>query len=104
MHINVDAQAGGTWRPVGVFTENDPMGSVSSTTPDGRRVFLFGWRDGLPGVWESHGADITATTVRIVMHGKLDLLADLTAGEHTMPVWLSGREYLMRFVLRGDGR
>ena len=46
---------GESWEAVGPGVGPDDMlGSFSDVT-SGRDVYLFGWRDGLPGLWRSIG-------------------------------------------------
>ena len=42
------------WTPTGEVGPDDMMGSFSDLT-SGRDVYLFGFRDGLPGVWRAMG-------------------------------------------------
>lgn len=43
---------------LGSVSPDTLLGSLhSDEAGKGRRVFLFGWHEGRPGVWESHGVD-----------------------------------------------
>lgn len=70
--------AGGEFVPLSEVPAGGTPGSISSHEPDGRRVYLFGWLEGEPGVWESHGVDVDlADAVRLVAPAHLERLSTL---------------------------
>jgi hypothetical protein len=89
----------GRARTVGELSIDEPCGSISSTTPDGHRVFLFGWwRDDEPGVWESvAGLTVETSAVREIVTAGLKRLSDLTE-PFELTVWVKGQPRLMRFT------
>lgn len=79
-HITLEiVEANGTI-PIGSLSVDEPLGSMSSHHPDGRRVYVFGWNgDGVLGVWESKmGFDTENHAVRDIATLGLMLLSDLT--------------------------
>jgi hypothetical protein len=89
---------GGQAATVGELSIDEPLGSISSTGPDGRRVFLFGWRDDQPGVWESlAGITEETTAVRAIVSLDLERLSDL-AEPFELTVWVKGQPRQMRFT------
>lgn len=68
----------GEWAHVGSVSEMEPPGSMSSDTPLGRRVIMFGWYGGEPGVWESvGGVDMENVAVREIATAGFTRLSDL---------------------------
>jgi hypothetical protein len=47
-------QEGDLWEAIGVIGPDDILGSVSDMT-SGRDIYLFGFRDGQPGLWRAVG-------------------------------------------------
>jgi hypothetical protein len=45
---------GQIWESTGSVGADDMLGSFSDLT-SGRDVYLFGWRDGVPGLWRAMG-------------------------------------------------
>jgi hypothetical protein len=83
---------------VGELSIDEPCGSMSSTGPDGDRVFLFGWRDDGPGVWESIGGLSQETVaVREIVTVGLKLLSDLSE-PYVLTIYVKGVPRLMRFT------
>ena len=73
-------QWAGEWRKVDPpVAEQDRMGSFSSIEESGREVYLFGFRDGSPGVWRSlAGVDAETERLRAVVPlAGLEQLSDL---------------------------
>lgn len=60
---------------IGSVADVEPLASISSNELDGtRRVYLFGWRDGQHGVWEStSGLDQATPAVRRIISIREDL-------------------------------
>lgn len=86
------------WRRVGGVSEPEPLGSISWSEAAGRQVYLFGFRDGRPGVWRSaDGVDVANTAVREVITTGLVPVSDL-AEPHELPSD-GGRQ--VRFRLSG---
>lgn len=68
----------GKWARVGSVAEMEPPGSMSSDTPLGRRVIMFGWYGGEVGVWESvGGVDMENVAVREIVTTEFTRLSDL---------------------------
>jgi hypothetical protein len=83
---------------VGQLSIDEPCGSISSTGPDGDRVFLFGWRDDEPGVWESvAGITEENNAVRAIVSLELEQLSDLTE-PFELTVYVQGQPRQMRFT------
>ncbi len=67
----------GQWVKVG--EASDPAGSISSEESAGRQVYMFGLRNGQPGVWRSvAGFDVEDPSVRRITTTGLEQLSDLT--------------------------
>lgn len=84
--VTVELLVGDEVIPVGSVSEAEPPGSISSQELTGRRVFVFGWYEGEPGVWESHGADIESSLARQLMSARLVKLSDLTES-YEQAIW-----------------
>lgn len=68
----------GHWKVIGEISEPEPCGSMSSHEPEGRQVYMFGWRDDKPGVWRSvRGFDVENPAFREVNAIDLEQLSDL---------------------------
>lgn len=77
MRIRVEVNRIGEWREL-ESVGADLMGSISDLT-HGRDVLLFGWHDGVPGVWRSTGGyDRELAGLRGVNSLGLELLSDLS--------------------------
>lgn len=77
--VLVETLAPGGWVSIGTVSEVEPPGSMSSFDDEGRRVLVFGWWDGKPGVYQSRaGFDIETEAFRQIETLGLDLLSDLT--------------------------
>jgi hypothetical protein len=77
----------GGWQQLGALEEMETCGSISSHEPGGRQVILFGWIDGVPGVWRADGFDVANDAIReIHAFSPLERLADLAAGPYEREV------------------
>ncbi len=68
----------GGWTRIGTVGPGDPAGTFTSEGPDGRDLYVFGWRDGAPGLWRSTaGADVATGAARAYVTAGLALVSDL---------------------------
>lgn len=75
------------WSQLAQLGPDAPPGSVSSESPAGREIYLFGFVEGTPGVWRSvFGTDVAEGSHRTIYSIELELLADLRSGPHELPV------------------
>lgn len=76
--LEVAIRRGDMWRVLGTIGDGDREGSMSSITPAGRQIYVFGWRDGLPGVWRSEsGIDVETGDIRVVSSFGWEEISDL---------------------------
>lgn len=98
--VVLEAKGASGWVRAGSVGDAEPPGSLSSAEPNGRQVYIFGWWEGAPGVWRSHGGlDAGNDALRAITTSGFDRLADLTAGPHEMTVWLPTGPKSVRFTL-----
>jgi hypothetical protein len=90
----------GVWTFAGSVSVDEPVGSISSDDAEGTNIYLFGWHDGTPGVWESvGGAHVENSAVRQVITLGMELLCDLTEEPYEMTIIRAGQERHIRFAL-----
>lgn len=95
--VRAEVQVKGRWVPVGTVTRDTPLGSMSDTGAR-REVFVFGFIDGVPGVWRSTGGiDVERGTERAIFGTGLERLADLTEGPYEREVDRRGRRVRVRW-------
>lgn len=88
-----------TWARVGSIGEVEPVASFKSESVDQRRVFLFGWLDGKPGVWESKaGLDVETEAVRALDSLGIEQLSDLAEPFH-LKITRGVTRVILRFTL-----
>jgi hypothetical protein len=69
--------AGFTWTPTGEVGPDDMLGSFSDLF-SGRDVYLFGWREGIPGLWRAvGGVDQEVGELRKIETTGLEPVSDL---------------------------
>lgn len=75
--IKIEVTQGQGWSQVGEITQGEVMGSMTDCT-HGRDVLLFGFQNGMPGVWKSpFGFDYQLGELRGVTAIGLEELSDL---------------------------
>jgi hypothetical protein len=77
--VLLEAGVAGQWREGAAIRPGDALGSISRIEATGRQVYLFGFQDGVAGVWRSTGGIDRGdgTPVREVRSIGLDLVSDL---------------------------
>ncbi|MGH3548895.1 MAG: hypothetical protein ACRDQU_12455 [Pseudonocardiaceae bacterium] len=91
--ILVHVETPGGWVRLGSVQPDEPPGSVTNTTPDGKReVYIFGWIGGRMGVFRStNGIDIEDGPTREILTTGLDIIAgDLRL--HSVQFEVAGRD------------
>lgn len=102
--VVVQVRRGGEWADAGAVPESQ-AGSLSSDDPAGRQLFIFGWLDGVPGVWRSEsGADLERGSIRLVLSDGVTRLADLSGGGwHELAIRRGADSIQVRFAVREPG-
>jgi hypothetical protein len=78
MKIVIDATQGTDWVDVDPVGESDMLGSLTDVT-NGVDVLLFGWRDGVPGIWRVVGGGVKEFgQLREITTSALELVSDLS--------------------------
>jgi hypothetical protein len=78
MKIRIEAtQDGQEWQEAQPVGEGDMLGSLTDLT-NGRDIYLFGWREGRPGVWRAvGGVDTEVGQLRKLETVGLEEISDL---------------------------
>lgn len=99
--VSLEVKTNGGWGLVGAVGDGDPPGSISSTpeAPKNRKVYLWGWHGGVPGVWEStRGIDIEDPATRLLVTTGLEQLSDLSE-PFELDIWRLDNPIRVRFTL-----
>lgn len=82
----------GEWERLGSVSEVEPPGSISSRSGEAREVYVFGWLEGVCGVWRSvAGVDVENDAVREVTSLGFDLVSDLAQPLEMPVITMRGR-------------
>lgn len=85
MKIRVEAKQNEDWIELEPVGPRDMLGSVTDET-NGRDLLLFGWQDGVPGLWRAvGGTDQEFGQLRRIETLGLELISDL-AEPYEVPV------------------
>lgn len=97
-HVRLDVVLPDQAVTFGSVSIDEPLGSMSSDEPTGRRVILFGWLRDDVGVWESRkGFDLENMAFREVVSADLRLLSDLTE-PYEVTIHRNDQARLIRFT------
>ena len=97
--VLIEVNVHGDWKTVGSVSEVEPPGSISDET-GGRQVYMFGWYEGVVGVWRSHlGIDAETPAFREITTTGFDRLADL-AEPYELTRVVRGEQQRLRFRLK----
>jgi hypothetical protein len=87
------------WIRVGGVGPDEPPGSMSLNDWDGRDVVMFGWWEGIPGIWRSvGGVDVETGSWREIHSLGLEQLSDL-AQPYVRDYGLAGARRRIRWRL-----
>ena len=98
--VVLEVRNGDEWNVVGTVSDVEPPGSISIHDTDVRQVYMFGWFEGVAGVWRSTlGTDLETPSFRTITTVGFEQLCALGDGPFELAGIVGDTHAQLRFRL-----